>query len=120
MGNAVRFRKPTRRKSPLKIFFTTILVITILAVAGYFAYGYIRDRFFSAPKEPEKPEIIYIIEEEDPPPPPPVVEVQENPQPEEETEVQPVVEEIPTEEAPVVPETAETIPTEEAVNEVVN
>ena len=116
MGNAVRFRKPTRRKNPFKIFCITLLILAILAVAGYFAYGYVRDKFFSAPTEPEKPEIIYIIEEKDPPPPP-VVEVQEEAEVVEEQEAEVVTDETVTENTPAEPEN---IQTEEPVNEVDN
>lgn len=115
MGNAVRFRKPTRRKSPFKIFFMTLLIIAILAAAGYFAYDFIRDKFFSTPAEPEKPEIIYIIEEKDPPPP--VVEEQIAPEVVEEPETDAVADETVPEEQP---DTTETIQTEEPVNEVDN
>ena len=115
MGNAVRFRKPTRRKSPFKTFCITLLVIAILAVAGYFAYGYIMEKFFPAPAEPEKPEIIYIIEEKDPPPPPPVVEELEIAEETETIAEDPIAEEI-----PVVPEATEPTQTEEPINEVDN
>ena len=111
MGNAVKFRKPTRRKSPFKIFFITSLIIVILAVAGYFAFGYITETFFSAPVEPEKPEIIYIIEEKDPPPPS-VVEEQEG--------AEDVGEEVIVEEQPILNEPTETTQPEDPVDEVDN
>ena len=108
MGNAVRFRRPTRRKNPFKIFIITLLIVTILAISGHFAYIY-----FSVPDEPEVPEIIYIIEEKDVPAP----TVAEEPIADE-SEVTEIVEEVLDPLAQEEP--SKPIQTEETVNEVDN